>query len=101
MSNSSSTDSVSSLVESGKKRKYVDLSKEDYLDIFSSSTQDEKDRDKSIADYFDTTKRNENIRTLEATMSSQAFAYLSDEVRSQVQAKYEASVLHFIQNLNK
>ena len=88
---------MSSINDSGDKRRRVDLSKEDYEEIFAP-TQDERDRDRSIADYFVATKRNEMIRTLEATMSGQAYANLSEEVRSQIQAKYEASVLDLIQN---
>ena len=75
----------------------MDLSKEDYEDIFAPK-QDEKDRDRSIADYFVATKHEVTIRTLEATMSSGAFADLSEEVQLQIRAKYEASVLDFIQN---
>ena len=86
---------MSSLGDSGKKRKYVELTKEDYEDIFTP-TQDEKDRDRSIADYFNVTKHEATMRTLETTMKTPAFAELSEEVQLQVQAKYEASVKEFM-----
>ena len=95
VSGSSSRSSVSSLDHSGTKRKYVDLSKQDYEDIFAP-TQDEKDpwdRGRSIADYFNLTK-------LEATINSPAFANLSEQVQLQLKAKYEASILDFITKLN-
>ena len=99
LSGSSTSGSVSSLDSCGKKRKHVDLTREDYKEIFAP-TQDEMDRDRSIAEYYSVTKNEATMRILESTMSGAAFASLSEEVRLQMQAKYEATVQKFIESLN-
>ena len=87
---SSVSDSVSSFEDSGKKRKYVDLTKDDYADIFKRDAH-ETGRDKSIAEYF-------YLESLETITKSTYFANLSAEVQLKVKNKYEAYVKKLMDN---
>ena len=92
---------MSSLADScDKKRKNIDLTKEDYEDIFAP-TQHEKDRDKSIAEFFNIGKLEATMRIMEKTSNNNRFFdNLSDDIKAQAQEKYESIFLDLIGKKN-
>mmetsp|Transcript_1450 Transcript_1450/g.2372 ORF Transcript_1450/g.2372 Transcript_1450/m.2372 type:complete len:379 (+) Transcript_1450:66-1202(+) len=76
------------------KRKYVDLTKEDYQEIFQPSDAETK-RDESIERYFTTSERFLAMTQLENAINANSFQLLPEEAKEALLQKYSKLVIEY------